>query len=126
MGSKFKAYNKNIDLSQKTIRKRIRSVSDFIYQSPNRKNRYKYLDGYEGLDYSEIEQIEFTYDRYIEEILNSKEIVSEYFKNHRFKKVLKSYREICLIEGPKYQKMPKVESDIWRVMSRTELSKRIE
>lgn len=34
-------------------------------------------------------------------MLNSKEIKSQYFINHRFKKVLKGYRKICLLTSEK-------------------------
>ena len=44
--SKFQAYNENINLYNKKLRKRIRSMSELVYVKNSAKNKYKFIDGF--------------------------------------------------------------------------------
>ena len=64
---KWLSYDHMIDEIQRKILKQLSHMLWFL----RKKERIKFLDGIEGLDFSIAEQIGFTYKNYTQSILNS-------------------------------------------------------
>ena len=59
------------------------------------KEREKFFSSIEGIDFTREEQINFTYEKYIVEIIN--QVKGNYVDEQEIKAILKSYRIIALI-----------------------------
>ena len=59
-------------------------------------NRGIFLSGFEGHDFTRKEQIDFTYSKYIVELIN--EVKGNQLEEERVKAILKSYRTILFLK----------------------------